>query len=120
MKVPELCGRRLERRKENEFVFAGRGQGGGKGKGRSSKKKSSMQVQLQDEIKAIQRLRPGDEEGPPVRDVEQAIAQVDGTVQNNRSTRKRRLPPRDTGRRGDSSHLERHPSQVLLQLKHCK
>jgi len=23
------------------------------------------------------------------------------------------------GRRGDSSHLECHPSQVLLQLKHC-
>jgi len=37
-KIPELRGRRLERRKENEFGFAGRGQGGGKDKGRSSKK----------------------------------------------------------------------------------
>ncbi|XP_068497746.1 uncharacterized protein [Phaseolus vulgaris] len=69
-------------------------------------------------IKAIQRWRPGDEEGPPIRDAEQVVAQVDGTVQSNRSTRKRCLPPRNTGRRGDSSYLERHPSQVLLQLKH--
>ena len=42
------------------------------------------------------------------------------TVQNNRGARERRLPLRDIGRRGDSSHLERHTPQVILQLKLCK
>ena len=31
-----------------------------------------------------------------------------------------RLPLRDVRRRGNSSHLERHTPQVILQLKLCK